>query len=174
MARRSKCLPERGEGHSQRTLWPRHTSAFLHHGQVAVDGRNVAVFAKNQKAVPCRVLQIGPGDLCRVAFQAASGQGNYEVFYGGEPPAADARPAWTATEGLLLETHEFRSCNMNDFNSVREAFNASKRIGSDYVDGIRYAGNPFNLKRGPFLSRYSGMLRIPAGGTYGFMTTSQD
>jgi PKD repeat protein len=148
---------------------------FLHHGEIRDDGRNVAVFPKNNsKPVPMRLLQNGPGDFCRIAFQVIEGQNVYEILYGGEPLKDDALPPWTADQGLLLETREFKNCNLNNYQSVREAYQSSKRIGSDYVDGVHQADNPFTLKRGPFLSRYSGLLRIATAGTYGFITSSQD
>jgi PKD domain/PA14 domain len=147
---------------------------FFHHGEIAADGRNVFVLARNQKPVPSRVLQLGPGDFCRVAFQTLPGQNSYEILYGGNPPEKDAAPAWTFAEGLLLETHEFKRCNLQSLDSVREAYNSSKAIGADYVAGVHQAGNPFALKPGPFLSRYSGTLHAASNATYGFFTSSQD
>jgi PKD repeat protein len=148
---------------------------FFHHGEIHEDGRNVAVVtAKGQKPVPSRVLQLGPGDYCRLAIQTVQGQNAYEVFYGGEPPTPDAVPAWTSQDGLLLETRQFRACNLNDFQAVREAFDAAKPIGADFVDAVQHSHNPTALSPAPFFSRYSGQLRIAAAATYGFMTSSQD
>jgi len=162
-------------GVGQGKKFPILVTQFFHHGEVRDDGRNVAVFAKGQpKPVATRVLQNGPGDFCRVAFQTSEGHGVYEVLYGGEPLPEGTIPPWTADQGLLLETREYKSCNLNSYQAVKEAFDASKRIGSDYVDGVNHADNPFTLNRGPFLSRYSGVLRIASAGTYGFMTSSQD
>lgn len=147
---------------------------FFHHGELHEDCRNLAVFPKGAtKPVPTRVLQNGPGDFCRVAFQTVEGQSQYEVLYGGEP-TTEAMPPWTATQGLLLETREYKNCNLNSYNAVREAFESSKRIGSDYVDGVHHSENPFTLRRGPFLTRYSGLLHIASAGTFGFITSSQD
>ena len=148
---------------------------FFHHGQIREDGRNVAVAAvKGQKLVPSRVLQLGPGDYCRLAFQTVQGQNAYEVYYGGEPPEPDALPAWTSRDGLLLETREFKSCNLNDFFAVREAFDKAKPIGADYVDAVQHSHNPFAPVSARFFSRYSGSLRISTQATYGFLTSSQD
>lgn len=153
---------------------------FFHHGEVAADGRNVVVCTKSQKLVPSRILQIGPGDYCRLAFQTVEGTSAYEVFYGGTPPAGgtppekDAIPAWRNNDGLLLETRVYKECKLTSLESVREAFESSTRIGSDYVAEVFHAENPFAFKPEPFLSHYSGHLRIPSAGVYGFMTTSQD
>ncbi|MCC6126688.1 MAG: PKD domain-containing protein [Pirellulales bacterium] len=145
---------------------------FLHHGEIAPDGKNLMVVSQG-KVVPSRVLQVGPGDFCRLAFQPIRGQNEYDILYGGKP-SDEPPPAWTSTDGLLLETREFKRCNLNNFNAIREAFDSSKPIGADYVPAVHHAENPFTLKTEPFLSRYSGILNIPSSGKYGFMTSSQD
>ena len=147
---------------------------FFHHGEISADGRNVVVSTRDEKLVPTRVLQFGPGDYCRLAFQTVEGQYSYAVLYGGPPPEEGAMPSWTSRDGLLLETREYKECNLNSFESVRAAFDSSKRIGSDYVQNVQHSHNPFSLAPGPFLSRYSGYLRVGSAGTYGFLTSSQD
>jgi PKD repeat protein len=145
---------------------------FLHHGEIASDGKNLIVLSKN-KTVPYRVLQVGPGDFCRVAFQTVRGQNEYDILYGGKP-SGEPSPAWNNTDGLLLETRQFKKCDLNKLDSVRETFNLAKPIGGDYVEAVHHAENPFTLRREPFLSRYSGSLNISSAGKYGFMTSSQD
>lgn len=147
---------------------------FLHHGEIVPDGKNVAVCTRDQKLVPTRILQLGPGDYCRLAFEVVRGQKNYELFYGGDGPQPNAVPAWTNTDGLLLETRVYQDCNVNRYQDVRKAFESSTRIGADYVDAVLHAENPFSSKAEPFLSRYFGYLRVPAEGTYGFVLSSQD
>lgn len=146
---------------------------FLHHGEIRPDGTNVIVVAKNGDQVPVKILQLGAGDFCRLAFQTVPRQTEYEIYYGGAPPR-DSRPRWTCEDGLLLETREFRHCDFGRLASVREAFEASKPIGADYVDGVFQGNNPFRLRQEPFLSRYSGFLHLSKPGTYGFITSSQD
>ena len=147
---------------------------FFHHGQIDADGRNALVFDQSSKAAPTRVLQVGPGDYCRLAFQATAKQNSYEIFYGGKPPAPSEVPPWTSDDGLLLETRQYQDCNLNRLESVQKAFEAARPIGANYVDAVRHSYNPCLLTPGPFLSRYSGTLRIAAGGSYGFFTSSQD
>lgn len=146
---------------------------FFHHGEINPEGSNVLVAARNRDLVPVRVLQLGPGDFCRLAFQTVRGQSAYEIFYGGDPPAKPP-PPWTNRDGLLLETRQYRQCNLNSLDSVRDAFNSSKPFGADYVDAVHHSRNPFSLGPLPFLSRYSGDLQISSPGTYGFMTSSRD
>jgi len=169
-----------GEFHALREVtvppdkgWSVVVVEFLHHGEITADGKNVLVSTKDEKLVPSRVLQLGPGDICRLAFETVRGQKTYEIFYGGPGPK-DASPAWSNTDGLLLETRTYKNCDLNRFESVRDAFNASPRIGSDYVPSVLHANNPFSAKPEPFLSRYSGSLRVPTAGTYGFVVSNQD
>ena len=153
---------------------PVMVTEFFHHGQISPDCKNVIVMARNQKMAPCRVLQLGPGDFCRLAFQTLQGQTTYEVYYGGEPPEKGTVPAWTNRDGLLLETRRYKQCNLNQLDSVRKAFESSERIGSDYVENVQHSHNPFSLRPEPFLSHYSGQLHVGAAGKYGFLTSSRD
>lgn len=153
---------------------PVMVTQFFHHAQIAPDGSNIIVVAKNQKVVPSRVLQLGPGDFCRLAFQTIPGQDSYEILYGGEPPEKGTVPPWTNGDGLLLETRVYKECNLNQLDSVRKAFESSEPIGSDYVENVYHAGNPCSLKVGPFMSHYSGQLHVGSAGIYGFMVSSQD
>ena len=146
---------------------------FLCHGEIHPDGDNVLVAARNNEVVPLRILQIGPGDFCRLAFQTIRGQSEYEIFYGGDPPG-EGRPPWTCRDGLLLETRQFRRCDFWSLDSVRAAFKAAEPIGADYVEGVFHGCNPFSLKREPFLSRYVGYMQVDKAATYGFVTSSQD
>ncbi len=146
---------------------------FYHHGAIQSDGKNVIVATGNELP-PMRVLQLGPGDFCRLAFQTIATRSPYEILYGGPPFPDERRPAWTADAGLLLEVRAYRDCNLNNLDSVRQAFETAPPIGADYVAGVQHAGNPFTLSAEPYFSRYSGFLAISRGGTYGFFTSSQD
>jgi len=146
---------------------------FLHHGAIDSRGTNLLVRARNRQRVPVRVLQLGPGDFCRLAFQTIAGQTEYEIYYGGQPPTEPA-PRWTNQDGLLLETRRWKDCNLNSLDSIRQAFEQAEPYGADYVEGVFHAWNPFSLKDEPFLSRYRGRLRIERAGRYGFFTSSRD
>jgi tetratricopeptide (TPR) repeat protein len=146
---------------------------FLHHGEIRADGRNVIVAARNKELVPSRLLQFGPGDFCRLAFQTVKGHSEYNVFYGGQPPR-EASPPWTCQDGLLLETRRLGPCDFNNLDSLRKAFDAATPIGADYVPTVFHGTNPFSLAQEPFLSRYTGLLEVPKAGVFGFLTSSQD
>jgi predicted negative regulator of RcsB-dependent stress response len=153
---------------------PIMVTEFLHHGQISPDGKNVVVVAKNNELAPLRVLQLGPGDFCRLAFETLPRETNYEILYGGQAPSKDAVSAWTNPDGLLLDTRRFKQCDLNRFESVREAFDAAEPIGADYVDQVGHSCNPLTLGDEPFLSRYTGQLHVAAPMTAMFWTSSQD
>jgi len=170
----------RTEFNARRTLsvpadksWAVVVTEIFHHGQINPEGSNVVVCARNRELVPSRVLQLGPGDFCRLAFQTVKGQESYEVFYGGDPPK-DTPPPWTNRDGLLLETRHYKQCNLGSLEAVRKAFDSTTPFGSDYVEEVSHSRNPFSPKFLPFLSHYSGYLHVPSTATYGFMTSSQD
>jgi TolA-binding protein len=145
---------------------------FFTQGKLQPDGGNLAVY-ENSHPVPWRLLQVGPGDFCRVAFQTVRGQKSYTVFYGGPAPAEKA-PPWTAGAGLLLETRRWRPCDLQSLASVRDALAAAPVIGSDYVPAVGHRFNPFAPAPEPFLSVYRGSLQVEAAGKYRFFTSSQD
>ncbi len=145
---------------------------FFHHGEIRSDGKNVIVTAQN-KLVPMRILQVGPGDICRLAFQTIPNQSEYEIYYGGEPPT-ESPPPWTCHDGLLMETRRLQSCNFYSLDSVRDAFEKAEPIGADYVDAVFHGFNPMTLKNEPFLSRYTGTMHLRQAGAYGFILSSCD
>jgi PKD repeat protein len=148
---------------------------FFHHGEIRPDGKNVLAATERLKPLPTRVLQLGPGDFCRVAFQTALPETDYLILYGGNPPDPASVPAWTSRDGLLFEARRFKpEVNLFSFESVKQAFETAEPIGADYVDGILHAFNPVWPRPEPFLSRYSGYLHVPSRGRYGFFISSED
>lgn len=148
---------------------------FFHHGEIRPDGKNVLVATERLRPVPTRVLQVGPGDFCRLAFQTIPQELSYVILYGGQPPDPAAIPEWTSRQGLLFEARKFpEDVNLFSFESVRKAFERAEPIGADYVDGVLHGFNPVWPRPEPFLSRYSGYLHISTPGTYGFYTSSED
>ncbi len=146
---------------------------FFHHGQINDQGSNVVAVARNGQLAPLRVLQLGPGDYCRVAVQTLPGQTHYEVLYGGDPPVEEP-PAWTNKDGLLLETRRYKSCDLSNVESVRKAFAAAEPYGADYVEAVQHSHNPNTSKVEPFMSYYRGLLHVASGGKYAFYTSSRD
>jgi len=146
---------------------------FFTHGELDEKARGLAVFDGRGNPVPWRVLQAGPGDICRVAFQTVSKERLYKVCYGGKGQAPQS-PKWTSTAGLLLETRHWKNCDLNNPASLREAFGSSNPYGSGFVPAVFHRFNPFWPDPEPFLSEYRGTLNISRAGLYRFFTSSQD
>jgi TolA-binding protein len=146
---------------------------FFTHGELDAKGASLAVHDNRRNPVPWRVLQVGPGDYCRIAFQTVPKQSLYKIYYG---PRAEPQkpPAWTSEAGLVLETRHWRSCDLSSLDSVREALRASEAYGSAFVPSVFHRFNPFWPDPEPFLSEYRGMLRISRPGRHRFFTSSQD
>ncbi len=147
--------------------------ALIRGGDDASAG-NVVVTTKSNRLVPVRILQLGPGDFCRLAFETISGKNVYEIYYGGQPPKKELLPKWTNSDGLILETRRFGRCNLRDLDSLRRAFEKAEPIGADYVQAVFHSYNPMSPTPGPFLSRYWGTMHIAAPGNYTFWTSSRD
>ena len=145
---------------------------FFTNGELKAPGANLAVHDSRHNPVPWRILQLGPGDFCRIAFQTVPKQHLYKIYYGGKGEP-EKPPAWTNRAGLLLETRHWSNCNFQSLDSVRETFQTAEPFGSAFVPAVFHRFNPFWPNPEPFLSEYQGTLRIP-GGTYRFFTSSQD
>ncbi|MDR3199500.1 MAG: PKD domain-containing protein [Planctomycetaceae bacterium] len=161
---------------------------FLHQGLINLAAKNidprtenagktVLVTTRSKKPVPFKILQLGPGDFCRLAIQTEEKTNSYNIYYGlpaDKSPNKIQIPTWTNTDGLLMETrHPENHFNMDDFEAVKKAFEQSKKpIGADYVKNVHHGYNPFTLRREPFLTRYSGILTVAAGGKYALLTSS--
>jgi hypothetical protein len=52
---------------------------FLAHAQKLTLGKNLVVF-DSKGPVPCKLLQAGPGDFCRLAFQTGPRQQRYFIY----------------------------------------------------------------------------------------------
>jgi TolA-binding protein len=146
---------------------------FPTHGELHADAANLAVYDRSG-LVPWRVLQVGPGDFCRVAFVPTARQTNYHIYYGGDEPKQTDPPTWPQTAGLLLETRQWKKCDLNRLDSVREASEAAERTGSDFVPNVFHRADPFADAPGPFFSRYRGTIQIDKAGKHKFFTSSQD
>jgi hypothetical protein len=146
---------------------------FFTHGALAENGSNLAVTDSQHNLVPWQVLQAGPGDLCRIAFQTIPKEHLYKIYYGGTGNPGKP-PAWTSSAGLLLETRAWKDCDLNSLTSLREAMKAAPPYGRGFVREVFHRFNPFWPAPEPFLSEYRGTLRITRPGLYRFFTSSQD
>ena len=161
---------------------------FLHQGLInlatkGVDpreenaGKTVLVTTKAKKIVPFRILQLGPGDFCRIAIQLDDRTSSYTIYYGvptDRLPNQDVQLApWTTDAGLLLETRSVeRAFGMDNAEQLKKGFEQARPIGADYVRNVMHGFNPMTFRREAFLSRYTGNLYISQAGTYDILTSS--
>jgi PKD repeat protein len=149
---------------------------FFTQGSLDADGKNLVVDDNRRRPVPWRVLQVGPGDACRVAFLTTQGVHEYRISYGGKPAGAPAAsPVWPdKTPGLLLEVRKLKPCDFNRLDSMQAAFASAEPIGADYVPTVYHRFNPVNPAPEPYLSVHKGTLLADRPGRYVFHTSSQD
>ena len=62
---------------------------FFTQGTLASGGANLAVHDNRNSPVPWRILQSGPGDYCRIAFQTAAKQHALQDFLWRQGRAAE-------------------------------------------------------------------------------------
>ncbi len=140
-------------------------------------GKTVLVTTKGKKPVPFKILQLGPGDFCRLAIQTDEKTASFTIYYGvpqGKQPNKGVEvPPWTSDAGLLLETRWVENAfSMDNVEQLKKAFDRAKPAGADYVRNVMHGFNPMSFRREPFLSRYTGNLYVTTPGTYAIMTSS--
>lgn len=149
---------------------PVAVATFLTHGRLKPDGSDIRVIARGRE-VPSRVLNVGPGDEVRIAFQLLVGVESYQIYY-GNPKAERAAYDWNINAGVLLEVRKYRG---GGFGSLRQALATWKKskdvLGVDFVPKVYLGHNPFGPSIG-FMAHYAGWLRIERAGRYEFYTTS--
>jgi len=145
---------------------------FLTGGRLEEDGRDLRIIAGHLRA-PHQILQVGPGDFCRVAFELSPRARYYAIYY-GNPKAKAPGAKWEPQVGLRLETRRFRGGDARTLKGMRRAIaNARPVYGRDFVAKVFHGYNLF----GPsdrYVSVYTGWLYCRAAGDYGFLTTSDD
>jgi TolA-binding protein len=149
---------------------------FFTQGSLDAAGKNLAVEDNRHHPVPWRVLQVGPGDACRVAFQTTPGVHDYHVSYGGKPSGTPiVSPAWgNNAPGLIFEARRWRNCDLNQLESIRSAFAAAEPLGATYVPTVFHHFNPVDPDPEPYLSIHKGTLLVERTGRHVFFTSSQD
>lgn len=144
---------------------------FLTGGQTQPDGRDVRVIGRREER-PAKVLMIGPGDRCRVAFEMLPGVTTYHVYYGN--PKAD-RPAgnWEPRRGLLLESWQWRGGAADTLRQALESIKAARpKQGADFVPQINHGFNPFGPSEN-YVHLYTGWLNCPEEGLYTFALSAE-
>jgi len=150
-------------------------AAFHAVGKIAPDGRGIHVAVAGGPLTPHRVLQVGPGDLVRVAFALRSGAKRYYIYFGN----AQARPSEPAgaleiRRGVLMETFAYAGGRVNTHDAARRVLaNATKPLGADFRPSIFLGHNPFGPQTG-VASRFTGYLKVPRNDRYTLIISSRN
>jgi TolA-binding protein len=146
---------------------------FRTSGNVQPDGRDVVVIGRG-KPVSSKMLQLGPGDLCKVVFEIESGLSTYYLYY-GNGAALKKEVKWEPQRGLLLETRKYVGGGCAAWNQMQDSMDRSKGnvFGVGYQPNVFLGFNPFGPSEN-YISIYKGWLYIKQKGNYGFATTSSD
>lgn len=143
---------------------------FTTGGYLRPDGGDLRVFAGPQ-LIPHKLLFVGPGDRVSLMFPVQPGRAQYDVYY-GNPKAKPIEHGWEPERGLILEIRPYRGGSADDWHGMQNVLErAGTPMGRGVVDRVWHGHNPFGPSR-HIVSRYTGWLDIPTGGTYYFATTS--
>jgi len=145
--------------------------AFYTGGLAKPDASDVRVAVSGRRLTPHRVLQVGPGDLVRVAFEAVPNVARYYVYYGN--PKAPAPKPWEIKRGVLLEARRWvAGRRLAALPMVEAAWAKAPPIGADFVSHISFGHHPFAPDGTPTIFHYSGWFIPPTAGTYSIATSS--
>lgn len=167
----------------------------LHAGAARDDGADYRLFDAAGQPVPYEVTYHAPGRDTLISFRAAGPGGVVYVYFGkADAPAdpmravADARPGagppkagagargWIPRAGLVLTTLRRPEKDENPKTVEEMAGLIARSAGLDgagYRRNISDGVNPFG-DSDYFISVYRGWIRLPATGTYGFCTASNE
>jgi len=137
------------------------------------DGSDLRVAAEGRRLVPHRVLQIGPGDLVRIAFAATPAAERYYIYY-GNPEAEPPAETWEPQRGVLLEARPWPGGPMDRLGAVQKIWEKAKPAGAAFVSHVNFGFNPFGESEAPRIYRYTGWVAAPEAGTYDVATSSKD
>jgi len=146
---------------------------FYSGGMMKADGSDLRVAAEGRRLVPHRVLQIGPGDLVRIAFAATPGAERYYIYY-GNPEAGPPTETWEPERGVLLEARPWPGGPMDRLGAVQTIWEKSKPAGAAFVSHINFGFNPFGESEAPMMYHYTGWVVVPEAGTYDVATSSDE
>ncbi len=142
-------------------------------GELAADGRDIRVVTDGREVLPCRVLQVGPGDQVTVAFALREGKDAYHVYF-GNPGAAWPEEALEIQRGILQESWRYPG---GEFRTLAEAQAVLARVREFYGAAFRptlFQGhNPFGPDSS-VASLYTAYVEAPQAGEYTFCISSQN
>ena len=145
--------------------------AFYTGGMAKPDASDVRVAINGRRLVGHRVLQAGPADLVRVAFEALPNITRYYIYYGN--PGAPPPTPWEIQRGVLLEARQWVLADRPAALPVIEAaWQKARPVGADFVSHISFGHHPFAADGTPTVFHYTGWFIPPRPGTYSIATSS--
>jgi len=145
---------------------------FYTGGMARPDAADIRVAVQGRRLVRHRVLQAGPGDLMRVAFEATPDVERYYVYFGN--PAAEQVEPLPIRRGLLLEVRMGEGgAQPETIEAFRKAWNEAEPVGADFVPNVSLGYNPFMDSERSALLHFTGWFVPPRPGTYDIATSSQ-
>lgn len=146
-------------------------ATFYTGGMARPGAADVRVAVQGRRLVKHRVLQAGPGDLVRVAFEVLPSLDRYYVYYGNPKAAADE--ALEIKRGVLLEVRSWQGGPQPDkLDQVQEAWRKARPVAADVVPNISFGHNPLADSNRTAMLHFVGWFVPTAPGTYSFATNS--
>jgi len=147
-------------------------ASFYSGGLVKPGGADIRVAVKGTQLIPHRVLQVGPGDFVRVAFEAPAAETRFFIYYGN--PKADPPKPWEPSRGVLLEERTWPGGPFDNFKQVQDGWAKAKPLGADFVSHVSLGFNPLADSSTHAVSHYVGWFVPQKAGPYEVATTSGD
>jgi len=139
--------------------------AFFTGGQAKPDASDVRLAVGGRQLVNHRLLQVGPGDFVRLAFETTGAESRYYIYYGN--PKADPPKPWEPPRGVLLEARRWPGGPAPEkFAQLQAAWGKAKPLGADFVSHVSFGFNPFAESDTPAIFHYTGWLVVREAGTY--------
>jgi len=146
-------------------------ATFYTGGLARPGGADVRVAVQGRRLIRHRVLQAGPGDLLRVAFEVLPSLNRYYIYYGN--PKAQAEETLEIQRGVLLEVRSWPGGRQPDkLGQVQAVWTKAKPVAADFVSGIAFGYNPLAESNRPAMLHFTGWFVPKEPGPYEFATNS--
>jgi len=146
-------------------------ATFYTGGLARPGGADVRVAVQGRRLIKHRVLQAGPGDLMRVAFEVLPSLDRYYVYYGN--PKAKAEEALEIQRGVLLEVRSWPGGRQpTKLDQVEAAWAKATPVAADFVPNIAFGHNPLADSNRTAMLHFTGWFVPKEPGPYEFATNS--
>lgn len=140
-------------------------------GNVLPDGADIRVTDLFNNIIPYRVLSVSKDGFVKVEFSLAGKTDNsaFCVYYGNPSAKPLVFNFGQIGGGVNLIIKSYESGEVTDIDSFFSLFDASQKVmGQTLRENISDKSNPFSKENEKCLALYSGIIRAPINGSYGF------